>query len=1109
MKLTYIFCSTYFYMKKIYFFCLLILLFEGKLFSQAPGGVTTNLKLWLKAEDYNAGTTTWTDASTNSLDFIADGTNLTPSRIENFINFNPVTSYNFTTSPSFTLTALQSERNPGFVTGSAARNSIVVASSSLPDNQFRANFSYGTTAPLTTTVGQAFINGGSGSSAAMSIKPVSTGGGPMVSSMTIPNVYNTANTDFNIVTAGVNSSGNLLLQANAEVISTVAPSVAINTTNNIARVGSAGGAGSNNRVPWRGHLAEAIFYDSDYTLTPANINRIYTYLALKYGIPLLNGAGFDYLNSDGTTIWDATAKNGYNYDVFGIGRDATSGLNQQISKSNNNDFLILSTDNNFTNANGTHTVIATDKSYFMVGHNNLGTNFLPYSTGINVNQIMLKRWSYSAPGAIGSVNISVNDATATHMLVSNDPTFATGVTEVPITAQVVTHNFGTGSGYFTFAKKVFAPGGVFNNSSSSNGVYFEVYNGYDSTPENGFSTTTLLQKGVSDNFYDLDKFLTNEQRDSYTIQAKATLTISSTTNYYFRFEANDDMALFIDDALVFSGNSGTTTMGSPINLTAGNHSIEVRFSENTTTSTMRLTWSTDNVTYTAIPDNLLTIPDGSASMLNWYRADIGISDADGATLTNWQDQSGYDADLVSITGTPKFYNSTVAQLFNFNPSVFFDYDKAMTTGYSANVFVGENPRTSFVVSSKINRTFQFFTGIGGGDSSGNNYFGIGSDFYKQAINFSSQSNTSSTTDYYTNNTYLTSVKVLNPAISPANNLLGLVNNNSIINNSLTTAPTYLSNTGYFSVGDVPSGTSTGFNGNIMEVLHYPFVLNNAETTRVQSYLGLKYGISLSEGTGINYTASNGTTVFWNAASNAGFNYGIFGIGRDDISVLEQQISTSSRNKSILTISTDNNFVLPNKSHTAIPTNLSFFMVGNNGLDIDYNDYASSVIFNKIMKRKWKVQETGTNLGNINLSINDPNVTHLLVSTDPSFATINSIVPLVGKTIAFDFSNGQYFTYGFNSSGTAPTICPAPGNPACKTDVVIWIKNEPFDESKIVDQMFLQIDAYTKGIALTQVVDPTVDIANPYPGMLVFDTTEDCLKIYRNASWSGCILLDQN
>jgi hypothetical protein len=56
---------------------------------------------------------------------------------------------------------------------------------------------------------------------------------------------------------------------------------------------------------------------------------------------------------------------------------------------------------------------------------------------------------------------------------------------------------------------------------------------------------------------------------------------------------------------------------------------------------------------------------------------------------------------------------------------------------------------------------------------------------------------------------------------------------------------------------------------------------------------------------------------------------------------------------------------------------------------------------------------------------------------------------------------------------------------------------------------LQIDAYTKGLVLTQVANPVVDIANPYPGMIVFDITADCVKVYRNASWSGCVLFNQN
>ncbi|EMQ94818.1 hypothetical protein D778_00458 [Xanthomarina gelatinilytica] len=87
-----------------------------------------------------------------------------------------------------------------------------------------------------------------------------------------------------------------------------------------------------------GRIAEIITYDSrksDNNLTQER-NRIQSYLAVKYGITLgVNGTSQDYVNSDGTVIWDADAEN-FNYDIAGIGRDDASELLQKQSRSVNN-----------------------------------------------------------------------------------------------------------------------------------------------------------------------------------------------------------------------------------------------------------------------------------------------------------------------------------------------------------------------------------------------------------------------------------------------------------------------------------------------------------------------------------------------------------------------------------------------------------------------------------------------------------------------------------------------------------------------------------------------------------------------------------------------------
>ncbi len=64
-------------------------------------------------------------------------------------------------------------------------------------------------------------------------------------------------------------------------------------------------------------------------------------------------------------------------------------------------------------------------------------------------------------------------------------------------------------------------------------------------------------------------------------------------------------------------------------------------------------------------------------------------------------------------------------------------------------------------------------------------------------------------------------------------------------------------------------------------------------------------------------------------------------------------------------------------------------------------------------------------------------------------------------------------------------------------------NWPLD----INNGFLVMESTNKGFVITRIADPTNDIANPIEGMLVFDTTEKCLKLYKgatNGGWSGCL-----
>ena len=69
-------------------------------------------------------------------------------------------------------------------------------------------------------------------------------------------------------------------------------------------------------------------------------NKIESYLAIKYGITKEG----NYLASDGTVIWDATANAAYHNDITVVGQDDASALDQQKSLSVNTS-SVLTIDN--------------------------------------------------------------------------------------------------------------------------------------------------------------------------------------------------------------------------------------------------------------------------------------------------------------------------------------------------------------------------------------------------------------------------------------------------------------------------------------------------------------------------------------------------------------------------------------------------------------------------------------------------------------------------------------------------------------------------------------------------------------------------------------------
>ena len=211
---------------------------------------------------------------------------------------------------------------------------------------------------------------------------------------------------------------------------------------------------------------------------------------------------------------------------------------------------------------------------------------------------------------------------------------------------------------------------------------------------------------------------------------------------------------------------------------------------------------------------------------------------------------------------------------------------------------------------------------------------------------------------------------------------------------------------------VGAGGATTFNGDIAEVILYNRVLTTPERERINTYLGIKYGLTLKH----NYIASDGTTTWWSIAGNNGYNHDITGMARDNLSILHQNQSRSANSDNMVTMGVGS--ALDSTVYTnpnAIANNLSALMWGNNDSSTAFTVPLANPNYNVRMVRVWKVDKTNWSDTLVNMVVKDGNGSiALVISTDPTFATVNQTISLSDSgTVILNSSllqDGSYFTF---------------------------------------------------------------------------------------------------
>ena len=170
-----------------------------------------------------------------------------------------------------------------------------------------------------------------------------------------------------------------------------------------------------------------------------------------------------------------------------------------------------------------------------------------------------------------------------------------------------------------------------------------------------------------------------------------------------------------------------------------------------------------------------------------------------------------------------------------------------------------------------------------------------------------------------------------------------------------TANTYqnLSSADY-NIGRSPDGTYPFYyDWKVAEIINYSSSLSDADRQKIESYLALKYGITLNNWNQ-DYISSNWTTLFWSSSLAWIYTNDIFWIARDDTSSLSQIKSKSVNNDSVLTLEavSEGTNISPSFVDMADLESLS---ISNNGLWNTWKQIWTPSWY-YILERVWLAQE---------------------------------------------------------------------------------------------------------------------------------------------------------
>ncbi|MEM8901841.1 MAG: hypothetical protein AAGC85_27280, partial [Bacteroidota bacterium] len=215
--------------------------------------------------------------------------------------------------------------------------------------------------------------------------------------------------------------------------------------------------------------------------------------------------------------------------------------------------------------------------------------------------------------------------------------------------------------------------------------------------------------------------------------------------------------------------------------------------------------------------------------------------------------------------------------------------------------------------------------------------------------------------------------------------------------------------GQISVGNLPEAL---FDGNLAEMILFPYAQNQEQREKTQTYLGLKYGFSLPH----NLIASSGDVLF---DPDSPYANDIAGIGKDDCSGLDHKQSKSRNGSALVTVGLGELYPLNSLNPNAFTMDYEYAVWGHDRgtLEVSRSITGNDSVGCLAMGRTWHMTEPLEAVAEVSLSIPDTfDVSYLVVSNDLDFSNGDeSYIRLqagqnTDMIATYDFSSSQYFTF---------------------------------------------------------------------------------------------------